>query len=104
VTTNVVSLALLAFLLHPKLRSTARDQNAETHLTITASELYEAARFKERKAPEGKIFATLNDPKTAVMMDRYNVTKLIEVLLVKQMGQMSPVSESGVVVNCVAPG
>jgi NAD(P)-dependent dehydrogenase (short-subunit alcohol dehydrogenase family) len=104
ITTNVVSLSLLAFLLHPKLRETATKYSTQTHITITASELYEVAKFKERKAPTGQIFATLNDKTKANMLDRYNVSKLLEVFLVKQMASMSPLSSSNVIVNCVAPG
>jgi NAD(P)-dependent dehydrogenase (short-subunit alcohol dehydrogenase family) len=104
ITTNVVSLSLLAFLLHPKLQETATKFDTDTHLTITASELYAVATFKERTAPEGKIFATLNDKSTAKMSDRYHVSKLLEVLLVKQMAAMFPVASSKVIINCVAPG
>lgn len=66
ITTNVVSLFLLAFLLHPKLCETAAKFNAQTHFSVTASELYEVAKFKESKVPNGQIFDTLNDKKTAV--------------------------------------
>lgn len=104
ITTNVVSLSLLAFLLRSKLHETSENFNTETHLTITASELYEVAKFQERNAPEGKIFATLNDKSTANMADRYNVSKLLEILFVKQMAAMFPMSSSKVVINCVAPG
>jgi NAD(P)-dependent dehydrogenase (short-subunit alcohol dehydrogenase family) len=104
ITTNVVSLSLLGFLLHPKLHETAGKFNTETHLTITASELYEVAKFQERNAPDGKIFATLNDKSTANMADRYNVSKLLEILMVKQMAAMFPLTSSKVIINCVAPG
>ena len=104
ITTNVVSMSLLAFLLHPKLRETAAKCNTQTHLTVTASELYEVAKFKERKAPAGQLFATLNDNSKAKMFDRYNVSKLLEVFIVKQIAILFPISSSGVIVNCVAPG
>jgi len=104
ITTNVVSLALLALLLHPKLRETAWQNKIQTHITITASELYEVAKFAEAKAPSGKIFATLNDEKAAGMRDRYNVSKLLDIFFVKQMAALSPLSDSAVIVNCVAPG
>lgn len=104
ITTNVVSLSLLGFLLRPKLHETAEKFNTETHLTITASELYEVAKFQESNAPDGKIFATLNDKSTANMADRYNVSKLLEVLMVKQMAAMFPLTSSNVIINCVAPG
>ena len=104
ITTNVVSLSLLAFLLHPKLRQTAANYSTQTHITITTSELYEVASFKERKAPPGQLFVTLSDKSKSNMNDRYNVSKLLEIFMVKQMAALSPLSSSNVIVNCVAPG
>ena len=104
ITTNVVSLSLLAFLLHPKLHETAVKYNTQTHFTVTASELYEVAKFKERKAPAGQLFATLSDKSTANMGDRYNVSKLLVIFVIKQMAALSPISSSQVIINCVAPG
>jgi NAD(P)-dependent dehydrogenase (short-subunit alcohol dehydrogenase family) len=51
ITTNVVSMALLASLLHPKLRETARRFETQTHITLVGSELYEVAKLKECNAP-----------------------------------------------------
>ncbi|KAH6672030.1 NAD(P)-binding protein [Halenospora varia] len=104
ITTNVVSMALLSFLLHPKLSETARNFNTETHLTVTGSELYEVAKFKEAKAPTGELFEWLADEKRANMFDRYNVSKLLALFVVKEMAALSPLKGSGVVVNIVAPG
>lgn len=104
VTTNVISLTLLAFLLYPKLHKTALEYGIETHITVTASEMYEVAKFTEARAPEGQIFATLNDEKKANMSDRYRVTKLLEVFVIKQMAKLWPISSGKVIVNCVAPG
>lgn len=104
ITTNVVSLSLLAFLLHPKLRETAANHNIRTHFTITCSELYEVAKVKESKAPEGQLFATLADKSKSVMSDRYNVSKLFDLYILKELAAMSPVSSSGVIINGVAPG
>ena len=104
ITTNVVSMSLLAFLLHPKLHETAAKYDTQTHLTVTGSELYEVAKFKEREAPAGQLFATLNDKSKANMFDRYNVSKLLAMFTVKQIAVLSPISSSGVIVNCVAPG
>ena len=104
ITTNVVSTSLLALLLHPKLRETAAKFNTRTHLTLTASELYEVAKFKERKAPVGQIFMTLNDKRKANMADRYNVSKLLDIFVVKQIAALSDLKSSGVIVDCVAPG
>jgi NAD(P)-dependent dehydrogenase (short-subunit alcohol dehydrogenase family) len=104
ITTNVVSMSLLAFLLHPKLRETATKYKTQTHFTVTGSELYEVAKFKESSAPAGQLFATLNDESMANMSDRYNVSKLLAIFVVKQIATLSPVNSSGVIVNCVAPG
>jgi NAD(P)-dependent dehydrogenase (short-subunit alcohol dehydrogenase family) len=104
ITTNVVSMTLLAFLLHPKLRETATKYNTQTHVTVTCSELYEVATFKESNVPDGQIFATLNDKSKAVMSDRYNVSKLLELYVIKEFANRFPVSSSGVIVNAVAPG
>jgi NAD(P)-dependent dehydrogenase (short-subunit alcohol dehydrogenase family) len=104
ITTNVVSLALLAFLLHPKLRETAERYNTPSHLTVTGSELHEFAKFKERKVPNGQIFATLNDKATANMRERYHVSKLLEIFVVRQMAAMAPSSSNKVIIDCVAPG
>ncbi|KAK0511691.1 hypothetical protein JMJ35_006264 [Cladonia borealis] len=104
ITTNVISMSLLAFLLYPKLRETADKYNTQTHFTVTGSELYEYAKFKERKAPAGQLFVTLNDETKANMSDRYNVSKLLAIFVVKQMAALCPVSSGGVIVNCVAPG
>ena len=103
-TTNVISTSLIAVLLHPKLRETAAKYSTQTHLTLTASELYEVANFKERNAPAGQLFAALNDKSTAKMSDRYNVSKLLAIFVIKQMAVLSPVKGSGVIINCVSPG
>lgn len=104
ITTNVVSLFLHAFLLFPKLQETAKMYNTQTHLTVTSSELYEVAKFKERHVPAGELFATLNDEKKSNMFDRYNVSKLLEIFIIKQIAMLSPLSSGKVIVNCVAPG
>jgi NAD(P)-dependent dehydrogenase (short-subunit alcohol dehydrogenase family) len=104
ITTNVISLFLHALLLYPKLRDTAIKHKTYTHLTVTASELYEVAKFKERQAGEGKIFTAFNDPKTFRLQDRYNTSKLLEILLVKQLASMKEVEGIRVIMNCVAPG
>jgi hypothetical protein len=90
ITVNVVSTVLLALAMLP-------------NLTITSSEVRFWAKFPEKSAEEGKIFETLNDEKTARMADRYNVSKLLEVFAVREMGERTG-SEPSVVVNCVNPG
>ncbi|KAF2802842.1 NAD(P)-binding protein [Mytilinidion resinicola] len=104
INTNVVSLSLLAFLLHPKLHDTAVKHDSKTHLTATGSELYEVAKFAESKAPDGQIFASLSDQSKANMLDRYNTSKLLLIFVIKQIAALAPLESSKVIVNCVGPG
>ena len=104
ITTNVVSLFLHALLLYPKLHETAVKHNTYTHITVTSSELYEVAKFTERNSPCGQLFATLNDKTKANMSDRYNVSKLLEVFVVKQMAHLAPLETGKVIINSIAPG
>ncbi|KAF2733222.1 NAD(P)-binding protein [Polyplosphaeria fusca] len=104
ITTNVISTALLCLMLHPKLRETAKTQGTKSHITITSSELYREAKFAEAKAPEGQIFATLDDEHKSVIGDRYNVSKLIEYFFVRSIGEVAPLESNNVIFNCVAPG
>ncbi|KAK1750355.1 hypothetical protein QBC47DRAFT_393959 [Echria macrotheca] len=103
ITTNVVSLALLAFLIHPKLRETHAKFGVTTHLTVTGSELYESASFRERKAPPGKLFERLAD-KNTLSMDRYDTSKLLVLFFIREFATLYPVDSTGVVINIVAPG
>lgn len=66
-------MTLLVLLRHPKLRETATKYESQTYITVTGPELYEVAKFNERNAPAGQLFATLNDRSKANMADRYNV-------------------------------
>ena len=104
ITTNVVSLSLLAFLLHPKLRESATKYNTKAHITITSSELYEVAKFTEGRAPDGQIFTTLSNQKEANMSDRYNVSKLLDIFVIQKMAALSSFDSSKVIINGVAPG
>tara|TARA_R110002003_G_scaffold206_8_gene15809 strand:- start:826 stop:1803 length:978 start_codon:yes stop_codon:yes gene_type:complete len=108
ITVNVVSTFLLAFSLLPKLKSTAQAYNTRPTLTITASEVHEWASFEERHAPEGQIFARLNEKeingKPADLAERYQVSKLLEVLAVREMCELHPAPTFPVTLNCVNPG
>ena len=106
INTNVISTALLTFLLHPELRQTAYQHNTSTHLTITGSELYEVAKFKEAKVHNRKIFETLNDEEVfnKNKYDRYNVSKLLVMFVLKELSAMAPIEKTGVIVDVVAPG
>lgn len=86
ITTNVISTFLLSFLLLPKLRETARHANALTHLVIVSSEVHFFTPFAERHDPRGP-FAALRDADASNMGDRYNVSKLLEVFVVRELAR-----------------
>ena len=62
------------------------------------------AKFKESQGPPGRIFSNLNDKAKSDLADRYNVSKLLVVLMVRQMAAMSPLESNDVIMNTVGPG
>jgi retinol dehydrogenase-12 len=68
ITTNVVSTFLLALLILPKLRESAKMYNTTPRLVIVSSEVHGFTKFPEQKSPN--IFQTLNDKEAARMNDR----------------------------------
>lgn len=66
--TNVVGTELLAMLLLPKLKDTARKFNVQPRLSIVTSESHMVSMFAERK--EENIFSALNRESGANMDDR----------------------------------
>ncbi|GAA6009763.1 hypothetical protein JCM10207_004184 [Rhodosporidiobolus poonsookiae] len=76
------------------------------HLTIVASDVHLVAAWTERKAVPSKhstYLAALNDEKIFNSFDRYNVTKLLEVLFVRELAKL-PFINGKVVLNTVNPG
>jgi retinol dehydrogenase-12 len=106
VTTNVMSTFLLAILMLPKLRDSARKHDIVPRLTIVGSEVHSFASFKERSSQD--IFGVLNDEKTAKMKERYFLSKLLVMLAFREMAaRMSETVKKGgdmVILNTVAPG
>lgn len=102
ITVNVVSTFLLALLILPTLQRTAREFNVTPNLVIVASEVHFFTSFPERR--EANIFETLNNPKAARMSDRYNASKLLEVLACREIASQHPVSQLNVVLNFLNPG
>ena len=110
VTTNVVSTFLLALLMLPKLRETAEKYSISPRLVIVTSELHFVASFPERTAPN--IFDALNDPNTKNMKARYPVSKVLEVLYVRELVSKLAAGVHGanrkgdppVIVNLANPG
>lgn len=59
-------------------------------------------QFPERNS--ANIFETLNNPKTARMHDRYNVSKLLEVFACRHITRNHPASQLHVTMNFLTPG
>ena len=102
---NVIATILLGFLVQPKLRETAKHHNTYCHFTIVGSDLYAVASFKESKCQSGTpIFTVLNEEKRSNMGDRYNVSKLLTLLMTRQMAEMLPLQKNNVIIDSVGPG
>ncbi|EXJ81926.1 hypothetical protein A1O1_07993 [Capronia coronata CBS 617.96] len=114
---NVINTLLLGLALLPKLaQSKARYPDSSPHLEIVSSEVHRFTQFKEVNAPD--IYARLNDEKAFVSSDRYNISKLLEVLFVRELvarlngaAASGPDSKpaqgstySGVIITMVNPG
>jgi NAD(P)-dependent dehydrogenase (short-subunit alcohol dehydrogenase family) len=107
ITVNVLSTFLLAFALLPHMITSSKKHNTKPTLSITASEVHEYAEFAERKAPQGQIFKELDNPKDPNgkdkdMGERYQVSKLLEVLAIRSMASAHP--SIPVTINCLNPG
>jgi len=109
ITVNVVSSFLLSLMLVPKMKVTASRYNTTPRLSIVSSEVHFLTTFPERNSPDS-VFAALNDPTRARMNDRYNVSKLLEVLVVRALvAEQFPSSSSGtgqgqIIINYMNPG
>jgi retinol dehydrogenase 12 len=108
ITVNVVSTFLLALLLLPKLKETARLFAVKPRLVIVTSEGHKMAKFpvaKNTKKSGEEIFGVLSDEKKTDMSEQYMVSKLLEVLVVRKWAKDFMGSEDyPVILNAPAPG
>ena len=102
--TNDLSTCYLAMLLYPKLLEAANESGAlKPHLTIVSSEVHFYTPFKERKADN--ILQTLNDKSKWIPMDRYQLSKLLEVYFAREIADWTTKHDGNqVVVNYMNPG
>jgi NAD(P)-dependent dehydrogenase (short-subunit alcohol dehydrogenase family) len=103
ITVNVVSTILLALLLLPKLRESAKKYSTRPNLTFVVSDAHMFIDFPEKDAPEG-IFNHLKDKSKAKMNDRYALSKLMEIFAIREMAERRPREEYPVTINMVNPG
>ncbi|KAF4467705.1 enoyl- hydratase isomerase [Fusarium albosuccineum] len=100
-TVNVISTYLLTVLVLPSLRRTASKFNITPHIVVVSSDAAFLSPLPERK--EDNIFKAL-DAKSDVM-ERYNITKLLQVMLMSQLAQAVDASGKGhIILNALHPG
>ncbi|PNP58356.1 hypothetical protein THARTR1_01871 [Trichoderma harzianum] len=104
---NVLNTFLLALSLLPKLRDTkAKFPDATPHLTIVSSEAHRLSKFDEINAPN--LYEHLNSELSYSQQPRYQVTKLLEVLLVREivarLTHESNYTSHHTIINLVNPG
>ncbi len=106
ITVNVISTLLLAALVMPKLKKTAKEFKTRPTFTVTSSMVHEHTKFPQKSAPDGQILAAVNDKITAEKNwdDQYPISKLLEVFAVRALAEQHPGSKYPVTVNCVNPG
>lgn len=98
----MISTFLLAFLLLPKLSQTAKEAGLLTHCTIVSSEVHGWTSFKEREAEN--VFEKLDEEKSADMGDRYQLSKLLEILVVRHIKASVSKTYPGVMLSTTNPG
>lgn len=112
ITTNVISTFLLSLLVLPALKRTAAATRSLAHLVIVSSDVHFFTDYAERKhaAAAGGLFAALRDEQKSDMMDRYNVSKLLEVFVVRELAALTTAANSNsntpypVVISTPNPG
>ncbi|KAI8075151.1 hypothetical protein BC940DRAFT_287583 [Gongronella butleri] len=101
ITVNVINTLLLGILILPTLKMTRRKHpSVLPHLSFVASEVHAWVSFPEYKEAEPMKF--VSDPSNAKMNERYPLSKLLEVLLVKELANR--VAGSDTIINMLNPG
>jgi retinol dehydrogenase 12 len=104
ITCNVISTFLLAVLLLPKMKATAQKFNVQPHLSIVSSEMHFLTSFRERNDKSGKLFEVLKDRSKSYQTDRYGVSKLMEIFIVRQIVEEYAKEGYPVIINSINPG
>ncbi|KAH8692103.1 putative short-chain dehydrogenase [Talaromyces proteolyticus] len=105
-TVNVINTFLLLLLLVPKLRESGTKFNIAPRFTTVNSALHYMAPVKGLDSDDSEIFARLNDPKTADMGARYNLSKLLVIYAVRELAERlnaSSTASSTIIINSPNP-
>ncbi|KAL3294318.1 Short-chain dehydrogenase [Colletotrichum asianum] len=103
ITVNVIGTVMLAMLLHPKLMETAKTSDSRPHIVVVTSGLGFTQPDFLKYADKG-VFDVLNTQGESPMGKRYSVTKLVQILAIRQLATILPASRTGVVLNLLNPG
>ncbi|TVY18139.1 Short chain dehydrogenase [Lachnellula arida] len=108
---NVISTFLMALLLVPKLRESGARCGVVPRLTIVASDAHEQAAFKEQNAKH--IFEALTTGGQKEQPDKYNTSKLLEILTIRCLApalsaststSTPPSTKPKIILNTLTPG
>ncbi|EQB48047.1 hypothetical protein CGLO_12743 [Colletotrichum gloeosporioides Cg-14] len=104
ITVNAVSPLFLSILLLPKMRETSLKYDKETIVTFVGSLGHARVDFIESKSEH--IFKALAVEKAARMTERYNISKVIQLQLARELADTLTKSEKlgSVIVSVVNPG
>ncbi|KAL8834892.1 MAG: hypothetical protein Q9176_007257 [Flavoplaca citrina] len=106
ITTNVVGTFLLALLLLPKLRESAREYGTRPRLTVVASEVHFFTQFPEKESED--VFGELSRRDTATMGERYETSKLLQIFYLRALAAHTSTStnnhNNAIILNIVNPG
>ena len=100
VAVNVIGTFYLAMFMLPKLKASAKEVNVKPRLVIVSSEVHAWSKLPEWKKPN--TFDALDDESTSNIRERYPTSKLLEILVVRQMAPR--LESSGVIQNILNPG
>lgn len=110
---NVYSTILLMLATLPILSRMADKHSTTPHLTVVSSDVHSWSVFSERQyipanpsqaTSKTPLFDALNDESKANMPDRYNTSKLLEALAVREYCARNTFEKTKVVVNYTTPG
>lgn len=101
-TVNMISSTLLGLLFLPELRSSAKKWGFEPTFTFVDSWVHAYTSFPERKMANS--IETPNNRETAVMLDRYQVSKLLRLFAVRESVEQTANKTPSIIVNTLEPG
>ncbi|KAF6815200.1 short-chain dehydrogenase reductase family [Colletotrichum sojae] len=105
ITVNVIGTVLLALLMLPKMRETAARTGTNPHIVVVTSGMgFDQRSFTETYADDDDIFGVLNVAGKTPIHDRYSLSKLLQIFVIRQLASLIPASRTGVVLNLLSPG